>query len=425
MYRSTIAFLTCVLALNSCHKTPLQTATLRYAHSWQSRPDDLAKINRLSETFLQQTGIRIVHIPTPESTHDYLELSRKLLRAGVYGTDLMTTDLIWPPLLEPDLLDLRTAMQDELSQIEPELLRNYTVRGRVVAIPFNVPIGGLEYRADLLRKYGYKHPPKTWDELESMAQRIQAGERAGGKKDFWGYVWQGTAAETLTCNALEWQASEGGGKILEDDGTISVNNPVAIRAWLRAKRWIGGISPPSVLAYRERDTMNVFDSGGAAFNRLWLITPISKTGQARHIHWRSLTPKVETGFASMPAGGVGSRATLGGNGLAISRHTTHPSEAIALERFLIQAQLKEGGLDDGGLPRQPVLYDPPAIGSSGQAVIIARPSMVAGTAYERVTSAYFNAVHSVLTGEKDAYRAAAELEQLLVAITGYHTGPSR
>ncbi len=152
-------------------------------------------------------------------------------------------------------------MQDELSQIEPELLRNYTVGERVVAIPFNVPIGDLEYRADLLPKYGYKHPPKTWDELESMAQRIEAGERAGGKKDFWGYVWQGTAAETLTCNALEWQVSEGGGNILEDDGTISVNNPVAIRAWLRAKRWIGGISPPSVLAYRERDTMNVFDAG--------------------------------------------------------------------------------------------------------------------------------------------------------------------
>ena len=35
------------------------------------------------------------------------------------------------------------------------------------------------------------------------------------------------------------------------------------------KHWIGWISPPSVLAYRETDSMNVFDLGGAAFNRAW------------------------------------------------------------------------------------------------------------------------------------------------------------
>ena len=71
-------------------------------------------------------------------------------------------------------------------------------------------------------------PRKTWDELERMAQRIQAGERAKGKKDFWGYVWQGAAAESLTCNALEWQVAAGGGQIIENDRTISVNNPAAI-----------------------------------------------------------------------------------------------------------------------------------------------------------------------------------------------------
>jgi trehalose/maltose transport system substrate-binding protein len=48
-----------------------------------------------------------------------------------------------------------------------------------------------------------------------MARRIQSGERAKGKKDFWGYVWQGADGEALTCDALEWQAGEGGGRIIE------------------------------------------------------------------------------------------------------------------------------------------------------------------------------------------------------------------
>lgn len=33
------------------------------------------------------------------------------------------------------------------------------------------------------------------------------------------------------CAALEWQFSQGGGRIIEDNKTISVNNPRAIRAW--------------------------------------------------------------------------------------------------------------------------------------------------------------------------------------------------
>src|SRR5258708_28719729 len=87
---------------------------------------------------------------------------------------------------------------------------SYSGNGKVVAVPFNVPLGGLEYRSDLLHEYGYDHPPKTWSELESMAERIQAGERAKGTKDFWGYVWQGAAGEALTCNALEWQGGARG-----------------------------------------------------------------------------------------------------------------------------------------------------------------------------------------------------------------------
>src|SRR4030095_11483778 len=90
-----------------------------------------------------------------------------------------------------------------------------------------------------------------------------------GNRDFWGYVWQGADAESLTCNALEWQVTDGGGRIIEKDRTSSVNNPAAIRAWQRAKRWVGWISPPGVVAYRENDSMSAFDSGTAGFKRLW------------------------------------------------------------------------------------------------------------------------------------------------------------
>lgn len=125
------------------------------------------------------------------------------------------------------------------------------------------------YRVDLLREYGYVRPPKTWEDLETMARRIQAGERAKGNDDFWGFVWQGAPSEALTCNALEWQVSEGGGTILDEQGRVTVTNPHTIRAWDRAARWVGSISPPGVIGYKEWDAFNMWQAWKAAFMRNW------------------------------------------------------------------------------------------------------------------------------------------------------------
>jgi trehalose/maltose transport system substrate-binding protein len=342
---------------------------------------------------------------------------------------VLNIDVIWSSLLEPDLLDLRPFLASEIPQLEPQLLSSYTVNGKLVAVPFNVPLGALEYRPDLLREYGYDHPPRTWTELETMAERIQTGERAKGKQDFWGYVWQGAAGEALTCNALEWQASEGGGQIVEPDRTISVNNSAAIQSWQRAKRWIGWISPPGVVAYREHDSTLVFDSGRAAFGRIWLLTSMTRSGQARQIGSRDIAPPVvPTGFARMPAGAGGSVGTLGGTGTAVSMHSAHRREAIALLRYQLHFLMKSSENDPGHdgsatieFTGAPSIADP--AGSNQQGGIVARPSIVTGGKYKQVSAAYIDAVYSVLTGKSAARDAAAELEKQLVKITGFRTGP--
>jgi trehalose/maltose transport system substrate-binding protein len=425
-------FLSAML-LAACGSTH-EPVTLSYPHGWSFRPDELATRLALSEQFTRETGIRVRHIPTPESTFDQLDLYRKLLQRGSSGADLFGLDLIWSGILERDLIDMRPYFAADLPSIAPQLLPSYTVDGKVVAIPYQVNIGSLEYRADLLREYGYDHPPKTWDELESMAKRIQAGERAKGKKDFWGFVWQGAEAEALTCNALEWQVAEGGGRIVESDRTVSVNNPAAIRAWQRARRWIGWISPPSVVAYRERDSMNVFDSGRAAFDRIWLGTTPARSGPSSQIYWRNLEPVVKTGFTRLPGGPGGSAGTLGGAGLAVSRYSDHPREAVKLVQFLVHQQIQsiEKRRDASG--NRPEFYNPapvPAAGSDSEKGIqsasgaVNRPSIETGGQYHQVSLAYVRAVRSVLTGEKGAPEAAAELENQLIQITGFRPGPPK
>jgi trehalose/maltose transport system substrate-binding protein len=117
-----------------------------------------------------------------------------LLQEGS-SPDVLGVDVIWAGSLDQYLVDLRPYFATELALLDPQLVASYTVGGKVVAMPYHPQVAVLAYRTDLLKEYGYTRPPKTWDELESMAARIQTGERAKGKKDFWGYVWQGASGD--------------------------------------------------------------------------------------------------------------------------------------------------------------------------------------------------------------------------------------
>jgi trehalose/maltose transport system substrate-binding protein len=261
-----------------------------------------------------------------------------------------------------------------------------------------------------------------------MAARIQSGERARGQKDFWGFTWPGAAGEGLTCNALEWQVSEGGGRVIEANGAISINNPDAIRSWQRAAHWIGWISPPSVTSLQEWDAVNAFYyAKKSAFYRGWARSYLLSVRDIPSI-------RDTIGITNIPAGRNAQAATLGGFGLGLSRSSRHTAEALQLIRFLIHREIEiEEARADYESQNWPELYDPTAIlrtrrtsadhGKLQVSGVVARPSTAAGGTYEEVSRAYIRAVRSVLLGQSKAPEAAASLEQELVRITGFKPGP--
>jgi trehalose/maltose transport system substrate-binding protein len=373
------------------------------------------------QQFKSETGIAVKLLPAPETEGDQLKLWRKLFQSPSEAPDVFAIDVIWPAAMAQYSMKLEDSLTRETAGDFPYLLPNDTVRGSVIAMPYHLDAGLLFYRTDLLSKYGYRAPPSTWDELETMAGRIQAGERAAGNHEFWGFVWQGAASEALTCNGLEWQASEGGGSILEKDGSVSVNNPRTIRAWERAAHWVGTISPPGVVAYREWDALNVWRTGNAAFMRNW-PTAYRTSRQAGS--------NVADKFAVtlLPAGAAGRTGTMGGASLSIFRDTKYPKEATALVRFLCRRDVQRARAIATSQPPTFVdLYDDPEVLSANphfselkklfSNLLAVRPSTVAGDNYSRVSQEYFQAVHSVLTHEMDAKTAAEKLQQEL-----QHTG---
>jgi trehalose/maltose transport system substrate-binding protein len=406
--------------MQACDETspsaPVPTLTL-IDQAWSSR-EYQRRLNEELDQFTRQTGIRVEFLPAPETAAEQLATFRKLLEGGAKIPDVYGIDVIWPGILADYLLDLRGYIpMQEIQAHFSELIAANSVNGRLVALPINLNEGMLFYRVDLLRKYGYRAPPRTWEELEVMARRIQSGERANGNKDFWGFVWEGAPSEALTCNALEWQVSESGGTILDENGKVTVNNPQNIRAWDRAARWVGSISPPGVVTYQEWDAGNMWQAGKAAFLRSWASEYIADRAPSCPIRNRF-------DMAPLPRGTAGMAGTLGGSGFGISRHSLHPREAAMLVRFLCSREEQVRRRPDSiNAPSISQLYEEPEVLASNPQFprvlevfrkgVVLRPSRAAGKMYPEVSRAYWEAVHAVLTRQESATQAANELQDKL------------
>jgi trehalose/maltose transport system substrate-binding protein len=353
------------------------------------------------------------------SVTDLLGFYLQAFEAQSSDLDVIRVDVIWPGQLAEHLIDLSEYVpQEHIDAQLPALIENDTIDGRLVALPLRIGFGMLYYRPDLLEKYGFDAPPTTWDELEEMAKTIQEGERAEGNADFWGFVWQGNAYEGLTCNALEWHVSATGSNFLQSDGTISALSDEVVAMYEQAASWVGTISPPGVVSYVEDDARGVWHAGNAAFMRNWPYAYVL-SGESEDIP--------EFAVAPLPAGAAGMGAsTLGGWHIGVSRYSDQPEAAAAFARYMTSVEnQKEYALDTSSPPAALELYDDPDIQAALPfastdivEITTARPSNFSKDQYNAVSTLYFTAIHSILTGEEDAEVALELLELDLEALVG-------
>jgi trehalose/maltose transport system substrate-binding protein len=413
---------------SGCHKpAPPVTITFLDAEGQGSPVDHRTIPEAYLQEFTRETGIRVNDLPTPEDNASKLALAMGLLRSGAHSPDIYGVDTIWAGTMGEYLVDLQSSFNpEEISSQDHDLIESYKVQGKLVAMPYNPNVQVLFYRTDLLAKYGFKTPPRTWEELEKMSARIQAGERAAGKKDFWGFVWSGSItseSEQLTCEGLDWQVGEGGGHIIEPDGTISVNNENVVRAWQQATHWVGWISPPGVVSYTAMDAEDIFWlAGNAAFQLGW--------AEMYEVDAVDKPFRDQAGVTSVPGGTRARVATVGAYSLGISRTSAHIPEAVELIRFLMRKQAQHmASAHPENSGRKEEYFEVPLVikeiypwwykpGEAGGSEVFLRPSAAAGANYMEVSKAYSHTLHSVLARQTTAPAAAAALEKELVAIMG-------
>ncbi|ENR25705.1 ABC transporter substrate-binding protein [Brucella suis] len=383
-----------------------------------STGDNIKFLQEQVAKFEKDTGNKVNIISMPSSSSEQFSQYRLWLAAGNSDVDVYQTDIVWAPQLSDQFIDLTEATKDVTDAHFPSIIASQTVNGKLVALPFYTDAPALFYRKDLLEKYN-KPVPKTWDEMAATAKDIMEKERADGKADLWGFVFQGNAYEGLTCNALEWIKSSGGGQIVEPDGEISVNNEKAAAAIDRARGWIGTISPQGVLGYQEEESRGVWQTGNAVFMRNWpYVYALSNSADS--------AVKGKFDVAPLPAMAEGEppASALGGWNLAVSKYSTKQDAAIALVKFLASPEVQKAkAVELSRLPTIEALYDDKDVIAAQPFMAnwkpifqnaVPRPSAATKVKYNEVSSKFWTAVHKTLAGSGTA---AENLELLEVELT--------
>jgi len=391
-------------------------ATIRFAGN--SDVGEGGRLDRaLAEEWAQKTGNKVEYISRPNDASATLQLFQQYWAAKSGDVDVFMVDVIWQGICGPHAVDMKKYFKDdEIKAFFPRIIQNNTVNGKLVSIPWFTDAGLLYYRTDLLEKYGYKEPPKTWEELTEMAKKIQDGERKD-KPDFQGFVFEGKASESLTCNAIEWVYSYGGGTIVEPDKKVTINNPHAIKALDTAKSWVGTISPLGVTTYGEEEARNIWQAGNAAFMRNW-----------PYAYALGQDPKsVISGkfdVTVLPKGGADGKnaACLGGWQLMVSAYSKAPDAAADLVHYLASAEIqKRHAVEISLLPTLPALYSDPDVLAKNPFFknllpvlenAVARPSTVTGADYNQISTSFFQNVNKVLTGGTTAKDAVVAIEKV-------------
>ena len=303
---------------------------------------------QLSRFMALHPGIRVVRRDTPDAADQRHQLYVQWLNAGASDPDILQLDVVWTAEFAAAgwILPLDRFGPDTAAFFPATIAANRW-QDSLFALPWFVDVGMLYWRTDLMAS-----PPATFAELVATARKT--GHQRGLR---YGFVWQGARYEGLVTTFLEYLGAYGG-RILED-GQVMVSSDAGRQALteMRNEIYQQGVVPPAVLTWHEEESRFAFQNGEAAFMRNWPY--------AYGLMQDSSASKVAGRFsvAAMPAAPGGSpAAALGGQQLAINRHTEYPEAAWEVIDYLTQPeQMRERAAVMGQFPTRAGLYDGPGL----------------------------------------------------------------
>lgn len=163
-------------------------------------------------------------------TAPYGEIVNQVINMAGGGdkVDLLFGEISWVPTLEDaglscPVTDIMTP--EYLSDYYPSVLDAHNVNGELYGLPMYMSPYVLYYNKDLFTKAGLdpEAPPKTFDEMLTMAEKLSALKTDDGNKVY--AFGQTTASVPVSGSALTGLVYNFGGSVLKDDGTLNTATP--------------------------------------------------------------------------------------------------------------------------------------------------------------------------------------------------------
>jgi len=288
---------------------------------------------------------KIVYNKLPREADGQREQMVRRLAAEDDSMDVLGLDVTWTAeLAEAGWLKEFTGSVK--SQVESGTLQTpldtATYEGKLYAAPDNTNVQLLWYRSDLVPT-----PPKTWDEMISMAEALVAEGKPGQ------IVGQGKQYEGLVVlfNTL---VNSNGGTIIDETGTKAIVDDKAVEALAALKKLATSKAiDPSFSNAAEDNARLSMEGGEAAFQLNWpyvYAAAQKKPDFAKNFKW-----------APYPAvSGDTAKVTVGGINYAVSNYTAHADESFDAVLCLRNAEnQKLAALKDGVPPTIESVYDDP------------------------------------------------------------------
>ena len=234
-------------------------------------PDEAGGLQTLIDRFNKEHKgeIQVKWRVMPASSADYFEQVQAELQSGGSNIDVIAGDVIWPAQFAQNgyITDISDRFTEEMRSGYLEgPLGAVQYDGGIYGVPWFTDSGMFYYRKDLMKKAGFSEPPKTWDEMKDMAEKVRS--ETGTR---YGYVFQGSQDEGGVVDALEhiWNA---GGDVLdpgEPTKVISDSPEAAEGLSIRRSLITDGVAPQASGDYTTDESQAAFTNGDAVFMRNW------------------------------------------------------------------------------------------------------------------------------------------------------------
>ncbi len=287
--------------------------------------------NLINKFNKQSKDFKVQFREMPTDTGQYFDKLRTQFQAGGGDIDVIGADVIWPAQFAANgwLMDVTDRFpENEQQKFLDAPVQSLMYEDKIYGVPWFTDAGLLYYRQDLLEKAGYSEPPKTWEELQDMADKIKQDE---GIKS--GFVFQGDQYEGGVCNGLEYIWTHGGDVLDPNDpNKVVIDSPEAAEGLATEHSMLQrGVAPQSVSTYTETETDPAFLNGEAVFARNWpYMYALAGTED-----YPNVTPE-QIGIAPVPLaeGQAQLASALGGWNMLINAATDKQDEAWEFVQFM-------------------------------------------------------------------------------------------